>query len=48
MFRSKPVREVGPAFLLSGSAITVKTSLVRTETTAEASESRPAIIVPVT
>ena len=48
IIRSKPVREVGPAFLLSGSAITVNTSLVRTETTAEASDSRPAIIVLVT
>ena len=48
MFRSKPVREVGPALRLSGTAIRLNTSLVSTETTAEASESRPAIMVPVT
>ena len=41
MFRSKPVREVGPALRLSGTAIRLNTSLVSTETTAEASESRP-------
>ena len=42
------MREVGPAFLLMGRAITVNTSLVSTETTAEARESRYAMIVPVT
>jgi len=45
---SVTVREVGPAFLLMGRAITVNTSLVSTETTADVRDSRYAMIVPVT